>query len=204
MYRFERLEELFSGTPCIDPTTAAAFLRERKGLKDAPLGNGNELAINQLLAHHSIIFKPESRQVWISTPPYQLGDFIAYDLDDVFSQMQVTDTVKTFMIDSLTIPADPFEHTKEFADYEQFRVKRAELEKAHHTGDEVADPDAIVPLNPGSWEAYYLSGAYHYAHREYQKAEEQLAQALELPIPYTPKREHIEKLLRKSRKKAKH
>ena len=204
MYRFERVEELIGRTPCIDPPAAAAILRERRGLKDVPLGNGNELAINQLLAHHSIIFKPESRQVWISTPPYQLGDFIAYDLDDVFKDMQAKDTVKSFMIDSLTIPADPFEHTQEFADYERFRVKRAQLEKAHHTGDEVPDPDAIVPLNPGSWEAHYLAGAYHYAHGAYHKAEEQLAQALELPIPYTHRREHIEKLLRKSRKKAKH
>ncbi|MEO5585643.1 MAG: C45 family autoproteolytic acyltransferase/hydrolase [Flavobacteriales bacterium] len=204
MYRFERVEELIARTPCMDPPAAAAILRERKGLKDVPLGNGNELAINQLMAHHSVIFKPQSRQVWISTPPYQLGDFIAYDLDEVFSQMQATDTVKSFMIDSLTIPADAFEHTQEFADYEQFRVKRTELEKALHTGDEVPDPDAVVPLNPGSWEAHYLAGAYHYAHGEYQKAEEQLEQALELPIPYTPRRENIEKLLRKSRKKAKH
>ncbi|HQV38273.1 MAG: acyl-CoA--6-aminopenicillanic acid acyl-transferase [Flavobacteriales bacterium] len=204
MYRFERLEELIARTPCMDPPAAAAILRERKGLKDAPLGNGNELAINQLMAHHSIIFKPESRQVWISTPPYQLGDYIAYDLDEVFNDMKATDTVKSFMIDSLAIPADPFEHTKEFADYEQFRLKRTELEKAHHSGDEMPDPDAIVPLNPGSWEAHYLAGAYHYAHREYNKAEEQLEQALKLPIPYTHKREQIGKLLHKSRKKAKH
>ena len=105
MYRFERLEELIARTPCMDPPAAAAILRERKGLKDAPLGNGNELAINQLMAHHSIIFKPESRQVWISTPPYQLGDYIAYDLDEVFNDMKATDTVKSFMIDSLAIPA---------------------------------------------------------------------------------------------------
>lgn len=204
IYRFERLKELIARTSCMGPQAAAAILRERKGLKDAPLGNGNELAINQLMAHHSIIFKPESRQVWISTPPYQLGDYIAYDLDEVFNDMQWTDTVKSFMIDSLTIPADPFEHTQEFADYEQFRVKRTQLEKALRTGDTVPDPDAIVPLNPGSWEAHYLAGAYHYAHAEYGKAEEQLGQALELPIPYTTKRARIEKMLRKSRKKAKH
>lgn len=204
MYRFERLEELIGQAPCLDPPTAAAILRDRQGLNGASLGNGNELAINQLMAHHSIIFKPESRQVWISTLPYQLGDYIAYDLDDVFNDMQATGTVKSFMIDTLTIPADPFEHSKEFADHERFRVKRTELEKALHSGDEVPDPDAIVPLNPGSWEAYYLCGAYHYDHAEFHKAGERLEQALKLPIPETRKRERIEKLLRKSRKKAKH
>ncbi len=204
MYRYARIEELIGQAPCMDPPTVAAILRDRNGLEGAPLGNGNELAINHLLAHHSIIFKPESRQVWISTPPYQLGDFIAYDLDEVFSDMHSTDSVRSFMIDSLTIPADPFAHTVEFADYERFRVERAQLEKALRTGEEVPDPEAIVSLNPGSWEAYYLCGAYHYEHGSYHAAVEQLEQALKLPIPETRKRERIEKLLRKSRNKAKH
>lgn len=204
MYRYERLEELIGDTPCMAPSAVAAILRDRKGIHGEPLGNGNELAINQLLAHHAIIFKPQSRQVWVSTPPYQLGDFLAYDLDEVFARKTVQDSVWSYAIDSLRIPADPFAQTGEFADYECFRTERAKLEKALKDGATVADPDAILSLNPGSWEAHYLCGAYHYQQHAYSKAVQQLEQALQLPIPETRKRERIEKLLRKSRKKAKH
>ncbi len=41
----------------------ATILRDRKGVKGAELGMGNELALNQLQAHHGIIFKPESRYI---------------------------------------------------------------------------------------------------------------------------------------------
>ena len=43
-------------------------------------------ALNQLLAHHGIVFKPEELMAWVSSNPYQLGEFVAYDLKEIFSE----------------------------------------------------------------------------------------------------------------------
>ena len=67
------MEELIKEEDHLDPTKAVAILRNKEGLNEAPLGYGNEMALNQLLAHHGIVFKPEELMVWVSTNPYQLG-----------------------------------------------------------------------------------------------------------------------------------
>src|SRR5690606_25467020 len=52
-YRFDRMHELIEEAPPLTPVQAAAVLRNREGMGNAPLGYGNEKAINQLLAHHA-------------------------------------------------------------------------------------------------------------------------------------------------------
>jgi len=83
-YRHERVGELLKDKYDLDLQDMAFILRDTKGLGNKDIGLGNEGAINQLIAHHSIIFKPEERQLWISTSPYQIGEYIAYQLDTVF------------------------------------------------------------------------------------------------------------------------
>jgi isopenicillin-N N-acyltransferase-like protein len=87
VYRHERVLELLTAYEQLNYLDAATILRDRKGLGGKVIGNGNEKAINQLIAHHSIIFKPEERRFWISTAPWQLGPYICYDLDSVFRIM---------------------------------------------------------------------------------------------------------------------
>ncbi|MGB8705786.1 MAG: C45 family peptidase, partial [Gillisia sp.] len=87
-YRFERMQQLISQEDKLTPEKAVDILRNRKGLNGELVGYGNEKAIDQLLAHHGIVFKPEERKVWVSANPYQLGAFVAYDLDDVFKKFE--------------------------------------------------------------------------------------------------------------------
>ncbi len=84
-YRFDRINELLSADSAIDVNDAVSILRNRMGKNNAELGMGNPLAVNQLIAHHAVVFKPSKQIVWISTAPYQLGKFVAYDLNKVFS-----------------------------------------------------------------------------------------------------------------------
>ena len=56
-YRYDRLEELLEEQTIVTPHVAADILRNTKGLNDNSIGFGNEKALNQLLAHHAIIFK---------------------------------------------------------------------------------------------------------------------------------------------------
>lgn len=65
----------------------------------------NEKAINQFIAHHSVIFEPAKRLMWVSTAPWQLGEYVAYDLNKIFAHPTDTGELR---IDSLSLPADTF------------------------------------------------------------------------------------------------
>src|SRR5690606_19066794 len=85
LYRLKRVEELLGKTRVNTVDETARILRDQRGLGGKDIGLGNEKLINQLVAHHGIIFQPEKRLVWVSTAPYQLGKFVCYDLNKVFS-----------------------------------------------------------------------------------------------------------------------
>lgn len=84
-YRFDRLEELLDNNMPVDPGKAAFVLRNRFGKGGKEIGLANEKAINQFIAHHSVIFEPEKRIMWVSASPWQSGEYIAYDLNRIFA-----------------------------------------------------------------------------------------------------------------------
>lgn len=80
-YRYERLTELLDANGKNTVKKTVDILRNRQGLHNEDIGMGNEKAINQLIAHHSIVFEPKKLLVWVSTSPWQLGEYVAYDLN---------------------------------------------------------------------------------------------------------------------------
>jgi hypothetical protein len=113
-YRYQRVEELMKAAGKNTVEKTISILRNYKGLHDADIGLGNEKAINQFLAHHAIVFEPEKRRVWVSTSPWQLGEFVSYDLAKIFAMDGLSHDME-LMDDSLTVPADSFLTTKEFS-----------------------------------------------------------------------------------------
>ena len=71
-YRFKRTEELLTENNKITPEKAVSILRNKEGIENRLIGYGNEKALNQLLAHHGIVFQPAKKMVWVSSNPYQL------------------------------------------------------------------------------------------------------------------------------------
>src|SRR5450755_3514207 len=128
------------------------ILRDRKGLENADIGLGNEKSINQMIAHHSIIFEPQKKRVWISTGPWQLGEFVCYDLDKVFSLsgMKINREIAD---SSLSLPADSFLLTNQYRLFLQFRAFKKEISE----GKEVS-PDSLIASNPNSYQSYQLAG----------------------------------------------
>jgi len=84
-YRYNRVVELIDSMPYIDVDQMALIARDKRGLKGQNIGLGNEKAVNQLLAHHSILFAPYEHKTWISAPPYQLGKYLCFQLDTLFA-----------------------------------------------------------------------------------------------------------------------
>ncbi|MFK5974221.1 MAG: C45 family autoproteolytic acyltransferase/hydrolase [Flavobacteriaceae bacterium] len=163
-YRFDRMLELLDENPKVTPKIAVDILRNKEGLNEKKIGLGNEKALNQLLAHHGIVFKPEELLVWVSSNPYQLGEFVAYDLNEVFKDNKSIDSKTSFSRTSLNIAEDPFVHSEAYQTYKKYRtlenkVLSAIASDAHLNQEVLAE---FQQSNPEFWEVHYLIGLYNY------------------------------------------
>jgi len=189
-YRYKRVEELLSRDEKISVPDVVAILRNQLGLQDQNIGLGNEKAINQLVAHHGIVFQPEKKLVWISTAPWQLGKFVCYDLNKVFNEKMTTDHE---ISDSLhTVNEDSFLLTKQYRDYTKFARYRFPFEPRTDM-----QPDSLIKWNPDSYHAYMLAGDYNLEHKNYAAAVQNYETGLTKEIATVQEREHMEKNLKR-------
>ncbi|MFD0699887.1 C45 family autoproteolytic acyltransferase/hydolase [Myroides pelagicus] len=199
-YRWDKVNEYINNSEALTPQKMVDILRDTKGLNGKELGYGNEKALNQLLAHHGIVFQPEKRLVWVSSNPYQLGEFVAYDLTKIFSDEP---TVYHLGVDSLTIAKDKFIKTKAFKDYERYRVEDRIFQKRIEDREEVSQEYIVMyqQLNPDYWVVYYRAGLYYLKNKQYAKAREQFNLALTKEVTTLPAEKRIRKYLKKIRNK---
>ncbi|WP_338399409.1 C45 family peptidase [Persicobacter psychrovividus] len=166
LYRHQRVEELLREDQPLTSTKVAEILRDRAGKGGEDIGLGNEKSINQLIAHHGVIFKPEQQQAWFSTAPYQLGEFIKYDLH------HITAFSKDFKLSENSgvsdIAEDPFIHTAAFHNYEIYRKER--LKNIDFSSKEKCQ--VYISLNPNSYAPYLKIGNYFYEHKDFNRAVE--------------------------------
>lgn len=201
-YRYEKLQELLQENKKLNPEKMASILRDKSGLKGEKIGYGNEKAINQLLAHHAVIFSPQKKLVWVSSNPYQLGEFVCYDLNEIFSEKRLQNG--TFSRSELNIAKDPFVDSQEFENYEHYKIISSEVNEAVNNKD-ILFTDDLLPyyqsLNPDFWLVYYQSGKYYFNRKEYSKAKVEFEKALSKEITTVPDKENVEKYLKKTLKK---
>lgn len=195
-YRFARLEELLKENRPINPTNAASILRNQKGVQNADLGLANEMAINQFIAHHSVIFQPEKRLMWVSTSPWQCGKYVAYDLNKVFADS--TDFRQEIAIPELTIAEDPFLHEP---DFNQLMIyKRLTPLLRQQTQRKAKVEERVLQLyqssNPGFFYVYEVLGDYYHAIGQPQQATKHWQKALTLSIPRQGERERIQEKIK--------
>jgi len=200
-YRYDRMKELLNKESKITPQKAVDILRNKKGLHDKNIGFGNEKSLNQLIAHHGVVFLPEKRKVWVSTNPYQLGAFVAFQLDSVFNNLQKNSTTLSLKKD--LIQEDPFIHTQSFKDYEAYKVKKIEIQNAIKNSEKITQDQLnnFKKLNPESWEVYYLVGEYFYENKYYSAALKEFNEALTKEISTTPYKEKTEDYIKKIKRK---
>lgn len=199
-YRFDRMTELLENNK-ITPLKAVAILRDKEGLNNTKIGYGNEKALNQLLAHHGIVFQPHKKMVWISSNPYQLGQFVAFQLDSVFKNTKSKKT--SLSLSPLIIKKDSFLKTEAYKNYEKFRIKKQEIkeiidEKRHLTSKQIDD---FITLNSDSWEVYYFAGKYYYKKKKYQLSLNFFEKALTKEITTLSDKGSIEKYIKKNKRK---
>ena len=171
-YRFERMEELLIKDRKVTPQIAVDILRNKEGLKNENIGYGNEKALNQLLAHHAVVFKPEQRLVWVSSNPYQLGEFVAYDLNEIFKNRSKKTIPFTISNSNLNIKEDDFQYSKAYKNYERYRVLKKLFITAIQQRKSIENHIIIEfeKSNPEYWELHYLIGKYYYQRKFYTAA----------------------------------
>lgn len=201
-YRQKRVEELIMQKQPINYIKAAEILRDQRGLDGKNIGMANEKAINQLIAHHSVIFMPSELKMWVSTNPYQLGKYVAYDLNKVFNTDVINSKNNTELyLQQLTIPADTFLFSPDYIKFETYRkIKSILSELIKRPWIKEIQPDVIdsfISLNPGYFFVYSLAGDYYMSRNIYNKAEQYYKMALEKEITTSDDVRHIkEKLLK--------
>jgi len=179
-YRFKRLNQLLESSFPINPTESVEILRNQKGLDDAELGLGNPKAINQLLAHHGIVFQPEKRLLWISTNPFQLGEFVCYNLNEIFGKLgerieqrgvslsdgsNLKPQTSILYIDSLSIPADPFLNSEGYQSFLRYKELKNRLFDNIALGKDIEWNEELetefIGSNSESYITYFMLGDYY-------------------------------------------
>lgn len=195
LYRYKRLMQLLDANGKNTVQKTVNILRDQKGLNNENIGMGNEKAINQLIAHHSVVFEPKKLLAWVSTSPWQLGEYVAYDLNKIFAlkgmkeNREVTDS-------NLTIAADPFLLTPAYKDFRAFRML-----KQHIMDGGAVDADSLVASNPEFYNAFVLAADYLYDQKKYKEALHYYRLGLTKVIATKKEEDHIKDQISKLNKK---
>ncbi len=191
-YRQKRAEELLVKNSPVNYRKAVNVLRDTRGLQDENIGLGNEKSLNQLIAHHSVVFMPESGLMWVSTQPWQLGEYVAYDLNKIFAEADPSVEVYE---EFLNVPSDTFLLTSKYNNFLMFREVKKVFQQ--NIKEKVSVPDStiynFIRLNPDFYLAYDIAGDAFSVKNARDSAVFYWQKALSLEIPKQREREAIEK-----------
>jgi hypothetical protein len=182
LYRQIRLKQLLGKSKTINYLNAASILRNQKGINNKNIGLTNEKGLNQLLAHHAVIFKPQDKLMWISANPFQCGKFICYNLDSVFAKAKSLKTNTSINIDSLSITEDSFLSSKTYQQFLRFKQIKNYIifitKKTHQVILQTPIENAFINSNPESYYMYQILGDYYASQNANEKAIQYYKQAL--------------------------
>lgn len=194
-YRFRRIEELIASKQRLNSSDAASILREHRGIADTSLGLGNEMSLNQFIAHHGVVFSPAKRVMWVSTAPWQLGKMVAYDLNKIFGE----EAGNSARVPDMDIPADSAAISMYAAKIMEFRLLASEISRDISNKSEVKESDInrLIELNPDYFYTYKLLGDYYSSAGNESKALSMFEKALTKEIPSFGERESLEKRIKR-------
>ena len=182
LYRGIRLKQLLANSDTINYIQVAAILRNQKGLNDKNIGLTNEKGLNQLLAHHAVIFKPEEKLMWVSANPFQCGQFVCYNLDSVFAKAPNLQVDKEMNVAAYTIPEDDFLKTEGYQDFLNFKHMKYYIQYITKASTQLVlqltIEKAFIRSNPESYYMYQILGNYYASRKNYSKAIEYYQLAL--------------------------
>ncbi|MBL9137316.1 MAG: hypothetical protein JNK85_15695 [Verrucomicrobiales bacterium] len=147
--RFDRLTELLrEDGGVVNAARTAVILRDRKLPGGAFAGNGHRSSLNPLIATHSVIMDLTDGILWASSPPHQLGRYIAFDVGQPERRMP-----------ERILPEDPMLASGEHRRYREALAKLSEGWRALKSGDferARACAEEAEKSNPGFYQNAWL------------------------------------------------
>lgn len=183
-YRQKCVEAIIDSIKSFSVEQMAYVLRDNKGKNSENIGFGNEKAINQFIAHHGIIFKPDEKKVWVSAAPYQLGTFVAYDLDEIFADPH-SYQIKNVYLKNECIEPDTILNSTGYMSFLQYKKTLSEIQdgidiKMTFTQKELDD---FISLNNKYYYPWFFVGNYYFNKKMYLLALRYYSKAIELEVP---------------------
>lgn len=202
--RYQRVEELLNRFKTVNEYDAAEILRDRLVMGDSDAGLGNELAINQMIAHHSVIFKPDSLIVWVSTSPWQSGQYAAYDLKKFFGGEKGF-TGAEIHRPSATIPADNFLFTPDYNNLVNYRELSKQLRLLKNTRENIPHGfvEEYIRTNPKLYQTYVNLAEYYDKTNNHEESLKYYNMALHCKLPGLGKKQELTAMVEKLSKKVK-
>ena len=192
-YRYNRVKELKKELNPNNLDGLVKILRNTRGEDNIELGMGNEMAVNILSGHHSVIFDLNKRTMYVTASPNQLGTYYGYQVDSIFSMKYKNAT--RLWID--TIASDPRNDLGLAISFNRYLNQKKALEK-DIANDNIWTSNQLntfISLNPKSYETHMLVGQYYVEKKLCDDAVLHLEQALTLPIAWQADRELMEEWL---------
>jgi isopenicillin-N N-acyltransferase-like protein len=174
LYRSIRLRQLLGKYDTLNYTEAATILRDQKGINNKNIGMTNEKSLNQLLAHHAVIFKPQDKLMWVSANPFQCGEFVCYNLDSVFANAQTLTANTAINVAKYSIAEDPFLKTQAYKNFLLFKQIKNYIQFITKKSDKIELApnleNAFIQTNPQSYYMYQILGDYFFSRNNKAKA----------------------------------
>ncbi len=189
--RYMRIEELLNRSFPIDEQKAVSILRDYKGLKDSLMGWGNEMAINQFIGHHSVVFNANKLMMWVSTSPWQAGPYVAYNLADIFSEkISFHDNISSL---KNGIESDETVSDKQIERIIRYRKLNRALRDSFQLGGTIDSLQLLnfELINPNLFSTHEFLGDYYMSRSDSLQAYNEWQIALQNVIPRRPDRERI-------------
>lgn len=196
-YRHKRLNELLDEKSPLTPDDAVDILRNRYGLGNSDIGLSNEKSLNQFIAHHSVVFKPNDLKMWVSTSPWQLGEYVCYDLDEIFDKD--INNHHYYASEEYNISADSLSIKNEYEKVCHYREDYKEVTKAIKEKGMLSQGfiDGFIADNPNYFQVYNILGDYMLSKNEIDLAKEYWKKSLMLEIARVEERDEIIKKVEK-------
>jgi len=190
--RYTRMSELLqTNHGGLNPTRAAAMLRDRNLPGGKFPGNGHRATLNALIATHATVMDLTDGIFWAASPPHQLGKFVAFDVNDFDRELPVL----TIAADDL-IASGGFEKARQA---QQSLIDGEHALKKHDATAALAAAEKAESLNPGFYRNASLRGRALLLLRRNEDGCQALEAALAGQPAFQSEKEQLEDLLKQAR-----